>query len=417
MLIFRYTSQSKEGKTIGVITAENRHEAEKILRHRGEIILRMDTVSSGPEDSPFFTLRARSGFEKYRAKHKIGKGVQERFLHQLSILLTGGVPILSALQTLAMQEGHLMKRATFCLANKIRDGISLSQSLQQEMPFLGDITIGLIAAGELNGETDKMCEYAAQLIRRRRAIQARLIQALTYPAIVLVVLIGVLSFLFLLVIPQIMKFLSKRNSELPGITQVLVNVVTYVNTHWEALLFIPCGIIFGLYLLHKIKPLALIMDFIIINIPIFGKVFRASSNAMFTRILGTLLRSGINIISALNYAKRALSNQFYASEIKVITDLVSMGHPLSTGLRVSHLHKYIPMAESMITVGENTGHIDEGLIRISEFAEEELDRRIGLLSKLIEPILFLIIGGIVGFVYIAFFVAIMSLSKSQSQNI
>ncbi len=412
MIIYRYTSQTQTGKTIGVVTATNRQEAERILRQRGEIILRLDEVASGPENSPYFTLKTRSPLEKYWANYRIGKATVELFLRQLAVLLKGGVPILTAIQTLATQQPYCMKRAAFCLANQIRDGVPLSTALQEEMGFLGEVTIGLITAGETNGEIDKMCAYAADLMERRRLLKNRIIQAIFYPSIVIFVLIGVLIFLFMVVIPKIMTFLAQRSGQLPGITQALVDCVDYFNAHWILFCCSPFLIFGGIYILHRIPFTGYFLDFIVLHFPLFGKVFRSSANAVMTRILGTLLHSGINIISALHFTENALSNRFYKTEIKLITQLIAMGHPLSTGLRVSRLHRYIPLAESMISVGENTGQMDEGLLQISEFAEEELDRRITLLSKLIEPVLLGVIAGIVGFVYIAFFMAMMSLSRS-----
>ena len=129
--------------------------------------------------------------------------------------------------------------------------------------------------------------------------------------------------------------------------------------------------------------------------------------------MGLLLHSGITIMQAMDYTISALNNRFYRDELEEMKKNVSQGHPLSTALRVSHLQKFIPLADSMLVVGENTGNVDSGLLKVADFCDADLKKRISLLSKLIEPALFIVIGGLVGFVYIAFFMGMMAASTGK----
>lgn len=411
MAVFKYQTRKSTGKIAGILTAENRQEAEQTLRRRGETILKLQQVSESVEDSPFYNLKSRSLLEKRIASLKISRASQELFLRQLSALLSGGVPILTALRTIALQLPYFLSRALFCTANKLCEGHPLSEVLKSEMPFLGQIIIGMIAAGEVNGDIDRMCEHASELIARGRELRSRIIQALTYPVVVILVLIGVVAFLIYKVIPQITVFLEGRSAKLPPITQYLVDTIAFLQENGLYILIIPLGLGLIIILLKMIPATAIYVDFMMLRLPLIGKIFQSSANVLFCRILGTLLRSGINIISAMEHTENALSNRYYSNQLRYIRSLIALGHPLSTGLRVSSINRFVPLAESMVIVGEQTGRVDDGLLKVAEFSEEELSRRINFLSKLVEPALFIVVGGIVGFVYIAFFMALISASQ------
>ena len=410
MAVFKYIVRNKTEKDKGILTAFDRKEAEQILRNRHVTILKLETVSSAVTDSPFFNLRERPVFEKKYAWILIGGSKIEQSLQQLAAMLSAGVPILNALQTVAAQCPHYLKRAYFCVANKLHDGQALTETLRAEMPFLGQIVIGLIAAGEANGDIDKMCVYSADLISKRRAIKGQILQAMAYPTVVILLTIGIVCFLMWKVIPKIMKFLENRSAKLPSITQSLVDVSHFLQDYGLYLLFAPLVIAIAIVLLRRNEDTGVYVDRMALYLPLLGKAFRASANALWCRTLGILLESGINIISALEFTEKSLSNLFYKKELNELKNVISRGHPLSTGLRVSEINRFAPLADSMILVGEKTGRIDESLLKVAQFSEKDLQRRIALLTKMIEPALFVVVGGIVGFVYIAFFMGLMAAS-------
>ncbi|MDD5727464.1 MAG: type II secretion system F family protein [Victivallales bacterium] len=410
MAVFKYIVRNENEKEKGILTAYDRKEAEEVLRNRRVTILKLETVSSAITDSPYFALRERTVFERKYAWLLIRGGKVEQSLQQLAAMLSAGVPILNALQTVAGQCPHYLKRVYFCVANKLHDGHRLTETLQEEMPFLGQIVIGLIAAGEANGDIDKMCVYSADLMSKRRAIKSQVLQAMAYPALVILLTIGIVCFLMWKVIPKIMKFLSGRSGKLPAITQSLVDVTNFLQSYGHYLLLIPVFVTIAVILLRKNEETAFYVDRVALDIPLLGKAFRASANALWCRTLGILMKSGINIISALEFTEQSFSNMFYRRELIEMKNVVSQGHPLSTGLRVSEINRFAPLADSMILVGESTGRVDESLLKVAEFSEENLQQRISLLTKMIEPALFVIVGGIVGFVYIAFFMGLMAAS-------
>lgn len=413
-MVFKYMAARQQGgKDRGIITADNLETAEKILREQNLTILKIESVQSSVTDSPFFNLKERSATECVLAGFFITSSQIEQALGQLATMLEGGVPILNAFQTVAAQSGHFLSRALFCTANKLQAGKPLADAVREEMPFLGNIIIGMISAGEANGDVDKMCNYSAELLERKRKVRGQVLQAMAYPALVILVTIGIVTFLMLNVIPKIMKFLDNRQAKLPPVTQLLVDVTHYLEANGLYLLAIPVFAVLILVVLRKNPELAHHIDHCLLRLPVIGKVFRASSNMLWCRTLGILLRSGINIIAALEYTLGALNNFYYRNELAEMKKIVSQGHPLSTALRVSGIHAFIPLADAMLVVGENTGQMDTGLLKVAEFCDTDLQKRIALLSKLIEPALFVVVGGIVGFVYIAFFMGLMAASTSR----
>ncbi|MFA6814759.1 MAG: type II secretion system F family protein [Lentisphaeria bacterium] len=413
-MVFKYVASVNDGgKERGVITAENLESAEAILKERQKTIIRIEAVRSSVTDSPYFNLTERSHYEKLLSAILISSLQKELVLGQLSAMLEGGIPILNAFQTVAAQSGYFMSRALFCVVNKLQSGKLLTETLSEEMPFLGNIVIGLLGAGEANGDIDQMCRYSANLLERQRKLKGQVMQAMAYPIMVILATIGIVTFLMLNVIPKIMKFLAGRSAKLPPITQALVDVTGFLQKYGIYVLLAPIVITIVIILLRRTPETAYHVDFFALRLPVIGKVFQASSNMLWSRTLGILTRSGIHIIPALDFTMAALNNYFYRSELDKIKDLLSQGHPLSTAFRVSELRPFVPLADAMLVVGENTGRMDAGLLKVADFCDIDLQRRIALLSKMIEPALFVIVGSIVGFVYIAFFMGLMAASTAK----
>ncbi len=413
-MVFKYrVTNAQGGKERGIITADNRADAENVLKERQLTVISLDALNSSVSESPYYNLKERTPSEKSMARFLISSSQIELALEQLGAMLEGGVPILNAFQTVAAQSNRALGRALFCVANKLQEGRSLTDAIREELPFLGNIIIGMLSAGEANGDIDKMCTYSADLLARKRKIKGQVLQAMAYPALVILVTIGIVAFLMLKVIPKIMKFLANRSAALPPITQALVDVTDYLQANGLYFIFTPIVIGIVVALLRRNAEAAVHIDYVALRIPVVGKVFRASSNMLWCRTLGILLRSGINIISALEFTSAALNNYFYRRELEDMKNIIAQGHPLSTALRVSGIKSFIPLADSMLVVGENTGRMDTGLLKVAEFCDTDLQRRIALLSKMIEPALFVVVGGIVGFVYIAFFLGLMAASTGK----
>lgn len=413
-MIFKYTAEIPDGgKERGVIAAKSEEEAQKLLAERERTLLKIQAVNSSVNDSPHCGITTRSEREKMICRFFISSSQLETALDQLSVMLDAGVPIFTAIQTVAAQSNTLLSRALFCVANNIKTGKSFSDSLHQDMPFLGATIIGMISAGELNGEIPQMCEASVNLLERTRKLKGKVIQAMAYPIVVIFIAIGIVIFLMTSVIPKIMKFLGNRSAGLPPITQALIDVTEFLETQWPYFVVFPVALVVIVILLRKNVDTAVYVDYVALRLPVVGKVLRASGNMLWCRTLGLLLQSGISIIPALEFTAGTISNHFYKMELLQMKNIISQGHPLSTALRVSELKPFIPMADAMLVISENTGRVDTGLLKISDTEDNDLEKRIAFLAKMIEPALFVVVGGIVGFVYIAFFMGLMAASTGK----
>ncbi len=410
MAVFSYEVSQKGERKKGFMTAVDVSEARRVLKGRRMTVVRIDEVKTDVEQNAN-NFKPLTKFERSFSRFAVTSGDVIQLLRNLSAFQKAGVPILQALHLSASQSKGLMKRIIFSVATRLRAGGSLSQVLQQEAPFIEDITIGLIAAGEANGSVDEMCLFAADLIDEKRRIKAQLIQAMIYPTIVVCAALGVGAFLMIKVIPKIIGFISNRSGKLPAITQALVDVNDFLSVYGIYILLSPVVLIAVYMFLKRNESSGPVVDQSILYVPLIGKTISSSANAVWCRSLGKLLGSGITIVEAMNLVIRTMSNRHYRTQLTLIRDLIKEGQPLSLGASVTTLNRLCPLAPPLILVGENTGTVDKSLEEVARFSEEIMQKKISLMTKLIEPILYVIIGGMVGFVYIAFFVGLMAASR------
>jgi type IV pilus assembly protein PilC len=410
MAIFRYKGMQRGKRVSGFLSQEDNRTAARMLRSNQIRITRLIEFEER-EIERYSELTVRPGWEKLLLMVMVGGGSPGRALAQIASLLKAGVPIMKALQLTARLSPCLIKRSLYCVANHLSGGVSLHMLMRREMPFLNDVTFNLIAVGEANGTLEDMFTYAAGLLEHRRKVKLELMQAMSYPAVVIIAAGGAMYFMMEKVIPKILKFLTARSVPLPAITQNLIKSVDFLSTYGGWLAASPFIIAAAIYVLRRSEVFRRGMDRAVLHIPFFGKMAGSAANAMWSRTLGVLMHSGINLVQALQLTSETMGNQYLRQQFQWVRELTKQGHPLSTGVRVTAITHVCPLAEAMLRIGENTGLIDQNLSDLARFYQEDLQRRLALLGKLIEPALFVIVGGMVAFVYIGFFLGLMALSR------
>jgi type IV pilus assembly protein PilC len=410
MPIFRYEGMKRRKRVEGFLSAETRRTASSALRKNHVRVLKLIEFRDHEAD-PFDKLLDRPAWERLAQKVLIRGGEAERVLTQIASLLQAGVPIMKTLKLAARLSPYFVRRSLYCTANRLAGGGALHKIMRREMPYLGDVTLNLIAVGEANGTLEEMFGYAAGLLGQSRKVKADLLQALSYPCVVILAASGAMWFMMEKVIPKILKFLTARNVPLPRITQTLISTVDFLQAYglWIALAPVVFAITFAAS--RRSEAVARMEDRLLLRIPFFGKIMGAAANAMWSRTLGVLMHSGINVIQALRLTADTLSNRWLRQQFRWIEDLTRQGHPLSTGARVTAVSNICPLAESMLRIGESTGLMDQNLAQVARFYQDELERRLAILGKMVEPVLFVVVGGMVAFVYIGFFMGLMALSR------
>ncbi|MDD2597691.1 MAG: type II secretion system F family protein [Kiritimatiellae bacterium] len=414
MAIFRYEGVQRGKRVAGFLSQESSRAAAQALRTNHIRATRL-VECKGEEVEEFGKLTERPGWEMTLLRVVVRGGAAERALAQVASLLKAGVPIMKALQLAARLSPYFIKRSLYCVANRLSGGGSLNVIMRREMPYLSNITLNLIAVGEANGTLEEMFEYAASLMEHSRKVKSELLQAMSYPCLVILAAGGAMYFMMEKVIPKILKFLTARNVPLPTITRNLITSVDFVKAYGGWMVAAPFMIAAAIYLLRRWPSFCCLMDRAMLRIPFFGKMLGSAANAMWSRTLGVLMHSGINIMQALQLTADTMGNHYLRQQFLWMQELTKQGHPLSVGARVTAISRLCPLAESMLKIGESTGLIDENLAQVARFYQEDLQRRLAMLGKMIEPAMFVVVGGMVAFVYIGFFMGLMALSKRGGQ--
>ncbi len=414
MQTFYYSGFIAGKRHTGNLEEESLQAARTRLRNQGCIVTELRPVKADATGVPSNENEEISSFERLGSRILITKGQWELSMRQLASLLQAGVPILTAFSAVARQADPLLARVYGRVSTKLRQGHSMQQCLSEEAPSLGRVALGLIGVGEANGALDEMLDYAADLMEQARKVKGQIVQAFAYPLIVILGAMGVSYYMVSVVFPQIMTFIQKqgRNTVLPLPTRVLIRVNDFLEV-WGLYLFAcPFIIAIAFFLARKVHDIGKKLDYGVLHIPLLGKAFRDHANTMWCRTLAALLHSGVDIIAALELVESTMGNLHYAVQFKRMREIVRQGRSLTDGIKETNIHRLCPMALTMVSVSEESGGLDTSLFHVARYCEERLSRRVALLSKLVEPAIFVVVGGMVGFVYFAFFMAMLAVTKS-----
>jgi len=327
-------------------------------------------------------------------------------LRQIAVMLRSGLTLLSALQTVAEQSSRkAIGRIWLDVSRRIQEGAGLAEAMAVH-PQFSPLVVQLVRVGEQTGYLEAVLTRAASGLEERRRLRGQLISALTYPGIVLLAAIGVTTFMMVSVIPRLQQFLGALGRRLPPFTQLLVDVSDFVHAYWIY------GAVAGVFLAGTVTALRwwppgrFWMDRNLVRVPIIGMLSRLAGTVLLARGLCTLLRSGVTLLESLRTVERLIGNRYLASRVAGARDAVMQGGSLAAPLGADRA--FMPMLSGMVAVGESAGTLDEVLEEVARFYEEELQRAIRRLAALVEPAIILFVGGIVGFVYIAFFMALFA---------
>ena len=406
MTRFKYTGFQGGRKVTGFLDADDAQAARATLRERG-----VTPLDVAPAPLRGKTLRPRNAFERTLSRWLISQSSIEQTFMQLVVLLRGDVAVVEAFETAAGLAKGYLAQALWETAQSVRGGASLAKAMRTAMPWVGSLYLGLIAVGEANGALPRMFDYCVGLMENRRKLRNEIIRALTYPAIVVLMGMGVGYYVSTVAIPQIASVMGDPDA-LPPITRSLLTTSDWVKTQGYWLILGP--VLFGvaIALLRHVPGVGLVLDRVGLSIPLFGKVGRFSGNALFNQTLAILLESGISVIESLALIRGTLSNAFYRRQVAAVRADVLAGKPLSEGISASALNHLSPLSKALVRVGESSGNLAEGLRYVGDFYAQALARRLDLLGKLVEPALVIIVGGMVAYVYIAFFMGMAAMNAA-----
>lgn len=403
MASFKYIALTTSGKERkGSIQAPDANAATATLREQGLFIVKISDESKA--DTGLSQEFSFDSLSKYRS---VSRTQLVFFFKQLSFMLRAGLPILQALQLSQTQvSSGRLKLVIGEMLLDIENGHQLSKAMEKHTDVFPTIAVNLMAAGESTGSLDSVANRLATHLEKKAALRAQTINAMIYPAVVLIVAIGVVIFLVVSIIPKFAKFLLGQGKALPASTQFLIDASDFALKYG---IFILAAFFIGivsLFVAYKTPIGRLKLDAFSLKIPVIGKLLMDGIMAEFNWSLSMMLRSGLTALESLRISGRVISNRLISDKLFMAADQILTGKDLASSLK----HPAIPdLVIQMTSMGEKTGTLDQVLQEVGSFYEEQLQVGVKRMSAMIEPAMILIIGGIVGFVYYAFFQALFSL--------
>ena len=382
---FDYKAKDKaSGKIIkGSIQAENERMAGKLLLEQGYI---PDTI-----------VEYGKGNILVKASNKIKAKDRIVFTRQFSTLIAAGLPLSVSLRTIIDQtDSNGMRAIVEEILGSVEAGKSLHEAFALHPEVFNDVYVSLIAAGEMSGTLDLALKRLADQEEKDQAMLSKIRGAMIYPAIILVVIIAVLAFLMIMVVPQVASLYADMRKELPFLTKFLFGVTNFFGQFWWLVVIVVILAVFGAVSFVKTPSGRKVWDGFKLRVIIFGKLFRKLYVSRFARTLEMMLATGVPMIESVNIAADSTNNVLTSEEYKKAVDIVKGGKPLSEAL--TNRNYMLPLVPQMASIGEQSGKIDEMLGKAAQVYESELDEQIAAISTMIEPVLMVVMAGLIGIV-------------------
>ncbi len=395
-----YKAAKQDGKIVtGLIEAKDPKEAASYLRKEGLMPIQLIT----PKDTGMSSLLA--------FRNRVGFKDLVFFTRQLSSMLTSGLTLMQALSILKNQvQNSAMSEMLEDIITNVQEGQSFSLAIAKYPKVFSPIYISLIRAGETSGLLDKVLLRLADNLEKEQKLRGTIKGALTYPIIVVVLMIVVISVLMVFVIPQLTVLYTSLNFPLPLSTRIIIGMSYVVSHYWYLLLLGVGGGYFYFNKWHHTETGKLIIDVWTLKIPLFGKLITQATMADFTRTFGLLVGTGTLVVESLNRSAEILSNVVYKKAVQSVTKKVEKG--ISIGDSLSSSLVFPPLVVETVRIGEQTGKLDESLTKISEYYEREVEQSVKVLTTALEPAVIIVLAICVGFLVISIITPIYGLITS-----
>ncbi len=404
MATFEYTARDKFGKIQrGEMFALDRTAAS------GDLVAKSLSPILIKEKAEKLTLKGI--LSKLKISDKVKLTDKVIFSRQFATMINAGVPIVQTLNILKEQTvSKKLQTVVADVGKRVEGGASLASALAEHRDVFTPVYINMIRAGETGGILDQVLERLATQQEKDAEIIGKVRGALIYPGVITAVTIGAFIFLMTVIVPKLSVIFESFGTSLPVYTKIMLGI-SHVITHYG--LFVLAGLValgVAFYRFVHTTGGRKLWHRAVLKTPIFGPIVAKVNVARFARTFGSLMTSGISILDALNSTAAALGNEIFKDEVTRIAGEVKKGRPVAESLRQGKL--FPPIVSQMIAVGEETGQLDALLLKLADFYEKEVDRVVAGIASIIEPILIIILGVMVGFVVISVFGPISSLSNA-----
>jgi type IV pilus assembly protein PilC len=399
MAIYIWEAETRTGEVRkGEIEALNESAVRGQLRRQG---LKPVRVKAKPKDIlesiPFF-------------QGKVKEKSVVIFARQFSTMISAGLPLIQCLEILATQEANkAFKKVIKSIKDDIEGGATLTDALKKHPKVFDDLFINMVAAGEAGGILDTILNRLAAYMEKMMKLKSKVKGAMVYPAAVLLISFGVITMLLIKVVPVFQKLFSGMGQDLPVATQLLIDLSTLVS---NSLIYIIASIVIGVVVFiryYRTEIGRMTIDRIILRAPIFGPLMRKVAISKFTRTLSTMMNSGVPILDGLEIVSKTAGNKVVEKALMETRKNIREGKTIAEPLQETKV--FPPMVVQMIAVGEATGALDSMLSKIADFYEDEVDTAVSAMTSLLEPIMMIFLGGVVGGMIVAMYLPIFQIGS------
>ncbi len=401
---FKYSAQTKKGEIKeGIIEAFDSKEAKKLLLEKDLIVFSLDPLKKKKKKEikiPFFGKV--SFFDKLL------------FVKHLRMMIKAGVPLReSVLEIQNETNSRKFKAILKKIVDDLDNGESLSRSLSRYPDVFDDLFVNLIKTGESSGTLEESLEYLGIQLEKSQDLKKKITSAMLYPALILIATFALIGLLAFFIFPKLLPLFEGFNIDLPLPTRILLWFIKTMQA-FGFIIFVLVLLGLGfLFFISKFRAVKFLNHRLVLSLPLIGKFNRNINLAYLARTLGTLVKSGVPIVEALNITAKTLNNLVYRKYLKESVTKVQKGQEISKFLK-GNPKLFPPVFSRMISTGEKTGRLDESLFYLAEFYEKEIDNATKNLSQILEPMLLIVVGLVVGFIAISIIMPIYKIAHSLS---
>lgn len=407
---FAYQALNKEGKKVfGIVTADTQALAINDVRNLGLYPTKVAPASKRDEK------RARG--EKRGLDELYFGGVKQKEIvvmtRQLSTLIDAGLPLLRSINVLVAQlKACKLRDILREVGSDIQGGSTFSEALAKHPKQFDRLFVNMVRAGEVGGMLEVVLQRLAMFMERREALKRRVKSALIYPIAVLMIAALIVGFLLVKVVPVFEEVFSEFGAGLPAPTKILMASGDYMVYSWWKLLIYLSSTIIAVKLIMKPRFVKKGFDRVILKVPLIGDLVTKVGVARFARTFGTLINSGVPILQALKITKETIGNVVIQNAVDKVHDSIREGDTIAAPLDETKV--FPAMVVNMIDVGEETGALDSMLMKVADIYDAEVEMAVEAMLTLLEPIIIIVLGGIIGFIVISLYLPIFSLADSLS---
>jgi general secretion pathway protein F len=349
--------------------------------------------------------------------HRTGTKELCRIARQLSALLHAGMPLVPAISAIVEQlecpveanAGSLSPRRKQ-VRDDVNEGISLAEAMGRHPGVFSPLFVSMVSAGESSGALEEVLGRVADILEKRVQLVAKVKAAITYPTVMALVATGVVVFLIAYVVPGITRRVTEMKQELPWPTRLLISISSFTRAYVGVLIGLLCAGVIGIAAMCKSRESKAWIDRVVLKLPLFGSLLLRLELARLTRTLGVLMKSGLPVIGAMEITERTIQNSVIADAMKAIRESVHKGDNIAGAMKTTGM--FPPVVYHLIATGQMSGNIEDGLIGIAEMYDAEVETSVRTLTTLLEPVILLVMGGIVTFIVLAILLPIFEINQA-----